>query len=412
LRQNHLEQISILHQKASHWYQRHGLWSDAIQHAFASQELERVADLAELAWRPMNERYQAVAWLGWVKALPEDLVCSRPALCAGCGWASLDAGDLEAAELHFQNAERCLESTTSSDEDAFRSLTASIANGRAYLAQALGDINGTLKYARRATDLLRENDYFERGLSEILPGFAYWASGDLEAAHDAVAEAIANMRVTGKLLFVISFTSYLANIMTAQGRLHEAVRTYLGLLDLAAEWGKPQASETAVPHLGLSELYLEQGDIDAALRHLRRSEEFGELPWFAPWYRHWVYAHVRVMQAQGDLDGVVAMLNGAERLYYRHPIPDVRPLAALMARARLAQGNSTDALSWAHRRGLSVDDDLSYLQEFEHITLARVLIAQFRKDQEEDSVRASMGLLKRLLEAAEGGGGWEVSSKF
>lgn len=31
-------------------------------------------------------------------------------------------------------------------------------------------------------------------------------------------------------------------------------------------------------------------------------------------------------------------------------------------------------MGWAHEQRLAADDDLSYLREFEHITLARVLL--------------------------------------
>lgn len=65
------------------------------------------------------------------------------------------------------------------------------------------------------------------------------------------------------------------------------------------------------------------------------------------------------MMTQGDLAGVIEMLENAERLYYRHPIPDVRPLAALITRAWLMQGKLTEALLWVHERDLSVGDDLT-----------------------------------------------------
>ncbi len=423
--QAYADLVPELHLRASEWYEQNDRLSDSIRHAFGAGDFERVADLAELAWRPMNMSYQAVTWLGWVKTLPDELVRSRPALSTGCGWASLDAGELEAAEMHLRDAERWLETTVNVndqleaqagktypersrrmivlDEEEIRALSISIANGRAYLAQALGDVSGTVKYAQRATEFLRENDYFERGLADILPGFAYWASGDLEAAHKSVADAVSNMQMTGRILFVISFTSYLADIMIAQGRLREAKRTYLQLLETATEQGEPAVPETAVLHLGLSELYLEQSDIETARRHLQKSVALGEQPSFAPWYRHWIYAHYRVMKAQGDLDGVIDMLDGAERLYYRHPIPDVRPLKALLARAWLAQGKLFEVQSWAREQGLSVDDALSYLREFEHITLARLLIAQYKSDFGDGAIHDAMKLLECLLNAAEQG---------
>jgi LuxR family maltose regulon positive regulatory protein len=90
-------------------------------------------------------------------------------------------------------------------------------------------------------------------------------------------------------------------------------------------------------------------------------------------------------------------------MHYRHPIPDVRPLAALKTRAWLAQGKLAEAWGWINERGLSADDNLNYMREFEHLTLARVLIAQYKNNQDENAIRAAMGLLERLLVKAEEG---------
>ena len=54
-------------------------------------------------------------------------------------------------------------------------------------------------------------------------------------------------------------------------------------------------------------------------------------------------------------------------------------------------------------RGLAVDDDLSYLREFEHITLAKLLIARYESEGEIRPVDEAMGLLASLLKAAEAG---------
>jgi LuxR family maltose regulon positive regulatory protein len=112
----------------------------------------------------------------------------------------------------------------------------------------------------------------------------------------------------------------------------------------------------------------------------------------------------RIKEAQGDLDGALDLLDEAERQYVESPDPDVRPVAALKTRVWVAQGRLTEALGWTRERGLSVGDDLSYLREFEHITLARVLIAQYKSERVEHSIREAMELLERLLQAAEEGG--------
>ena len=75
----------------------------------------------------------------------------------------------------------------------------------------------------------------------------------------------------------------------------------------------------------------------------------------------------------------------------------------MRARVWVAQGRLGDALAWARERGLSVEDDLSYLREFEHITLARVLLARYQAERLSASISEAIGLLERLLRAAEEG---------
>ncbi len=66
-------------------------------------------------------------------------------------------------------------------------------------------------------------------------------------------------------------------------------------------------------------------------------------------------------------------------------------------------GRLGDAVDWTRERGLSAEDDLSYLREFEHLTLARVLLARYTSDGTAHWVQQARGLLERLLQAAEAG---------
>jgi LuxR family maltose regulon positive regulatory protein len=187
-----------------------------------------------------------------------------------------------------------------------------------------------------------------------------------------------------------------------QGRLHEAISTYEQSLHLAREQGDPGLQGMADLYTGLSELHCEQGDLETARQHLLRAgelEDLGEV-----YLYRWYLAHARLKKTQGDLDGALDLLQEAERHYLRGPIPDVRPVAALKTRVWVRQGRLAEALGWVREWGLSVDDDLSFLREFEHITLARVLIAQHKSEVSESSIHEARGLLERLLHAADEGG--------
>ena len=408
-----LDERRALHRRAGEWHARHGSPADTIRHFLAAGDAAQAAAQAELAWRAMDRSYQSGIWLGWVKALPDAIVRVRPVLSVQFAWALLDSGDMEAADARLQDAERQLamrdHPADSPDEmvvvsqTELRSLPITLANARAYLAQALGDVPGTVRYARQALDLPFDDDYFGRGLSALLLGFAHWASGELEDARRAVARAVDDMWTVGNIPFAISFTSYLADILLAQGTLHAAIRIYEQALTRTDALGARPVPETAVLHLGLSELYHELGETEAAASHLLRSEERGELMAFPPWYRHWSRTHARFKVAQGDRAGAIDILDEAKRLYFRHPVPDVRPVAALRARVWIAQGNLADALAWVRAQGLAADDELDYLHEFEHITLARLLIARAVVGQDAAALETATDLLARLLHAAEAG---------
>jgi LuxR family maltose regulon positive regulatory protein len=211
------------------------------------------------------------------------------------------------------------------------------------------------------------------------------------------AAAMASLQRAGFISDALGCAIAVADIRIIQGRLHEAMRTYEQALQLATEQGAPSLRGTADMHVGMSELLRERDDLHAATHRLLRSQELGEHTGLAQNRYRWRVAMARIREAEGDLDGAVGLLDEAERLYASDFFPNVRPIAAMKARVLVRQGRMGEALGWARERGLSVADDLSYLREFEHITLARLLLAQ-------RACGEALGLLERLLTAAEEGG--------
>ena len=293
------------------------------------------------------------------------------------------------------------------DKELFQSLPATIATARAYRALALGDIPGTVQYARQALDLTPEQDRVRRIQATSLLGLAQYTSGDLEAAERSLADFHTNLRKTGDIPTLIGITFLLADIRVALGRLHEAESSYQQTLRLATGQGEPMPLGTADLYRGLGELYVERGDLEAAAQHLLTSQKLGEQTTTTDWLHRLCVSQARLKEAQGDLDGALALLDEAERVTIRGPLPDVRPVAALKARVWLKQGRLAEAQGWAREQGLSVDDDIRYTREFEHITLARVPHrCRYKAIGRLVLLHEATRLLGRLLQAAEAGGGW------
>jgi LuxR family maltose regulon positive regulatory protein len=409
-----LDRVSTLHRRASVWFEQNELPAEAIRHALAAKDFERAAELIERVWLEMDLNYQSATWLGWVKALPDELIRARPVVSVGYAWALLNGGELEASEARLRDAERWLEPADKQaenssakmvvvDEAEFRSLPASIASARAYRALALGDISGTKMYARRTLALVPEGDSIRRTQATALLGMAEYASGNLEAAEQELLKFQAMMWQANDIASAIGITFILANIKLVQGCLHEAVRAYRQSLQLAKSRGAPSFLGASDLYRGLSELLCEQGDLEAAAHHLLTAQQLGEQCALTGWPHRLCVAQARMKESQGDLAGALVLLDEAERQYVRNPLPD-RPIAALKARTWVRQGLLAEALLWVGEQNLSPDDDLSYLSEFEHLTLARVLIARYKSDRADGDLHGALRLLARLLQAAEEGG--------
>jgi LuxR family maltose regulon positive regulatory protein len=406
--------VPELHRRASMWFEQNGEWPEAIRHATAAGDVSRVAGMVELAMPAMLRNRQDSILRGWLEALPDELVRLRPVLSAGYAGLLLNNGEFDAADGRLRDAERLLKTATHVtsapqgrtdvpvfvDEEQFRELPGMIALYRAGHAQVVGNLTGTVSYARQALDLMPA-DASLRGGAMALLGLALWSRGDLEEAHKTYAEGIARVHLGGYVND--SSTITMADMRVAQGRLREALDTYQRALKRAEEMGKAAPRGTADLHVGISELYREMNELGAATEHLARSEQLGEIAGLPENRYRWFTAMAGIKQARKDYDGALDLLEQAERLYTGGFSPNVRPIPAMKARLWIAEGRLGEATAWAQQQALTPDDALSYLQEFEHVTLARLLLARFTSTREDRVLAQATGLLERLLKAAEEG---------
>jgi LuxR family transcriptional regulator, maltose regulon positive regulatory protein len=418
LRAEQPDLVATLHRRASVWFEQHGLADDAIRHALAAEDFARAANLVELAWTAARRSRQDATLRVWLQALPDEVLDRRPVLGVAYAHVLLSSGEVMGVEDRLRDAERWLDAPAAMagrpdssvaamvvlDETAFHQLPGSIALARAGLALARSDVPATVTYARQALELAPEDDHLTRGGATGFLGLAAWTSGDLEAAHRTFADGMASLRKAGNIADAINGAITLATLRMAQGRLGEALRTYERGLRLATERGAPFLRGTADMYVGMSEIACEQNDLEAARQYLLRSTELGEHAGFPQNRYRGRVALARIRAAEDDLGGALELLDEAERLYMSDFSPNVRPIAALKVRAWVAQGRLGEALGWARAQDLSAQDELSYLREFEHITLARVLLARSRRDRADaPAPREATELLRRLLHAAEAG---------
>ena len=406
--------LAELHGRASAWFSSNDEPVDAIRHAVAAGDFELAADLVEAevpAWR--RDRQESTI-RRWLQLLPADVIRKRPVLMIDLIGALASIGEFaDDTEERLDDTERLvnLAKAGSSGADVvivrqeqMRSLPAAIEMYRAALALTRGDLDGTQHHGRRALDMTPDDEHLVRAAAGALVGLASWARGDLDAACDGYVESIDGLRRAGHIADVLGCSIALADLRLAQGHLRDAMSIYTDALDLGTSQGGAPLRGTADMYVGLSDIHRERGELDAARDHLRRGAELGDhngLPQYP--YRSRL-AMARLRAAEGDFEAALVLLDDAERVYTTDFSPSVRPIPAVRAGMLADHGHLDEALAWVRQRGLTVDDDLDYVGEFEHVILARVLLAQFRAERSARSIDDAIRLLERLVVEAEAGG--------
>lgn len=403
--------VRALHRRASAWFEVAGDRDEAVRHALEGQDWDRAAHLLELALPDLRQGRQEALMRRWLGALPRETFQDRPVLAIGYVGGLMSDGEPQDIEALLADAERWLDPRTRpesglivADQSQLARLPSAITMYRAAQAQIRGDREATLAQATRALELAAPDDHSSRGGAAGFLALVQWAAGDLDAAHDHWTRSMDSLTRAGHLVDAVAIVRALAEIRAAQGQAREARRTYEHGLDLASGHGPNPLRGAADMHTGLAELAVGTNDLDTAAAHLLASTQLdgqgAALPQDAS-RRRVVSALIR--HAEGDADAALALLDEAERTYVGEYFPVFRPIPALRARMLIAERRLAEAADWARDRGLAPEDDLDPVREYEHVTLARLLMAS-ATTAETSPMRRAQALLDRLLRAAEAGG--------
>lgn len=384
------DHVQELHLRASEWYERNGAISDAVHHARSAGDQDRMAQLLEQNWAPRDRSHASRRWLDDVRSLPTEVVAGRPWLNMGYAWGLLNAGELEAAELTLAAVEAGLEVEDSSET----ALGLEVVTARVYLAQARGQGAAKVEDARRLLALTPAADHEARATARALVALAEWAAGDLDRAFDSFSGALMSMRQAGLELDALRGEFVLGDIRAMQGRLREAARIYeAGLLAAAPH----PAAETDELYLGRAEIHLECGELSQAHHLLKALAEKASGARHIANRHRWCVALSRVAQAEKDPVRALNLLTEAEATHRRDPLPVARSVAAMRSRIQLTHGDVDAAERWADEEGIGSSDPLTFLGEYDHLTLVRILTARGRLEE-------ALGLLHRLSAATHAGG--------
>jgi len=427
------EIVPQLYIRASQWYEAQRMVNEAIELAFSGKHLLRAAQLLDAHAETLLLSRSAVnKVIEWAERLPVEVRRKFPRLCIYYAWAAQFEYRLEQvepalalAEAHLEHAEDLPRAERAATFSA-RQIAGHAAAIRAYTALHRGEseravemLLATLK-APPGTQVDDVHAADGRPARETLVlqgaillglGIGYFNLGQLEAAYEAVQSALPLNQQADSRYPTLACIQHLMFIDGARGALTRAIAHGEKGLFWIEEWsrseGRRRRPARMLAHLRLQmgQVQYERNDLEQAAANLHKATEYYEL--VGSWSRVHSYARlVDLHQAIGDIEGALDHLRRLRRISLTPglSLPNI-PLSALIAERDLLlsrlrpdrQDLFAEAVDWAQSSGLNPNDAACYPQEYEYLTLARVLIAQKRAPE-------AIPLLDRLIAAAEAGG--------
>jgi LuxR family maltose regulon positive regulatory protein len=407
LRHEHPEEVAGLHLRASGWYAESGQPIPAVRHALAAGEVDRAADLAEAALPALQRDRQEAVIHGWIRDFPDDVVRDRPVLAIGLVGALMSSNEFADVEQRLQGVERQLPAIeariAAGDDGDLARVPSGVELYRAGMALVTGDLGSTHRHAQHAIDTSMPDDDLVRAAASGLSGLAHWACGELDDAHARYLACIDGLRRAGHVSDVLGCSITLSDIRMAQGRLRDARASFDDGLRLAGTTDNAPRG-VADMHVGLSQMALEGGLLAESREHLDVARSLGEergLPQLPYRLRT---AAAMLAAADGDLAAALSLVTDAQRVYLGDFSPDVRPLHAVAARLLVRLDDVEAAEAWVREHGVTSTQEPSYLREFEHVTLAEVLLARHRRAGGTEVLDEVDHLLEGLRQSAHAGG--------
>ena len=389
------EQIHELHRWASQWYQSEGDLGETMSHILAAQDFEQAASMIDeniIDLVDVSFRSKTPLLLEWIEKLPKAIKRNRP-------WLDVYRANLLALSLQLDEVEPLLDDAEKSvDPDSPRAseVLGHIAAVRAYTANLHGDTTRAIAMAELVKKYLPgEENLIARATAAYALEDTYFAADDMESASQALVDLLKIGEKADQLMIIVPALSDLAVIKKVQGNLHQAENFYARAHQWLVERNGLNTRVRCSYEFGMADLLRERNQLDAAHEHAMTGMEvrkrqggynvIGDL------------ALMRVLQAQGDVEGAMKALRAAEQAVQIYPFQLALMIEFKTARVlqSLAVGDVDTASRWAKECGSS---------EQEKIALARLRLAQGRASEAQNlliqqrSLAETGGRTGRLIE--------------
>lgn len=346
------DEVRHLHKKSSGWFEQNAFLQEAIHHALEAEDFERAIMLLRKCTPHLLKRKQSSTLIHWIERLPEPFAKTIDVLVIRT-WAEILLGELKIVERRIHELQHLLEAQCHTlTADQLEKYTEEILLIKYWYITKKGDFEASLEMMKTLVErddcnLLANKDVYSNYGMETNDGDLFllrssWGYGS----------------ITNAIVYHAECTKFVMKNNVQDFHYTAYYNVSMGEIEYEKSY------------LDTSQLFADEG-----MRVALLTENLGALaPAFA--------LHARIQAARGDYKGAIEVLTKAtetlKKLEGEHWLGSIH---ALKVRYAMVLNQQEEVEQWRIKSNLDVERGITVFQEFEFLSLMRVLLFTKRNDE-------------------------------
>lgn len=289
-----------LHLRASRWYARAGMVSEAIQHALAATDYAMAVSLLEAHASAMIMQGYAKSVHGFVQAIPVGWQSHSPKTNLAFAWMHLLRGTYAQASPYLERLEVAFADPLAGSEEGV-ALKAEWFAMRALLLNMQGKATASMNLITQALAIVPESDSRVSSLIYYAQAGAHQVMNHYTKAVEAYQMAIRHGRMAENFVAEMMSVAGLANLALEHGQLRLAFEIASPASARAERSGSPSPIR-AVVHGVLGQVYYQWYQVEEAREHILRAIQLSTLGGYGTGTTFYRVLLSRLLQIEEDLE--------------------------------------------------------------------------------------------------------------
>ena len=359
-----------LHQKVSKWFEEKKLPDEAVYHAKAARDWQRMMQLIDTYGEAYRKRGEYETLIGWFQAIPQEILRESLPLYSQYALLLAATSQLGAAEIALNYLDSVTLNDTCKGEVAFT---------RGTVYRYRGDIKSCIELFEKAFDLLPPDNVAMRSRAAMSLAHAQQRNSDFQEAEKWATKACELGQQAGDFMVISGAWSQIGIVKTYQGKLKDAVMAFTKSLDYVRQKGLPVGDYNLMCWVQ----YI-MNNLEAVSENAKLAIELDKADMTA------LFHQAQICLIRGDVAGADIAIEKLDEASH-HPTVDSHWYTNYIF-FRITHALQRDDVEEASRWGDHIHDTAEMML-VARPTLARLILAQGKKEE-------ATRLLQELYESA------------